>query len=322
MRSKQLTLLVGIHTRSDGGIVHSAEAADAIGYMDTLLMQCHLPHVNPLDATGNPITRWHHRQGKYAITLQSGTVSISTDDILSPPPYVGLPFGSHARLFLAAIMRYAKRYKQRNVPLGSGPTMFAKQMGLVEGGFQSRSVADQALRIATSLWQFGLQNSDGTVQQMNTLLCDEFNAVVNKERTAGRWTLATWPTEIVLSHAVYDRLIDHGAPYEIDALKALSGNPRAMDMYCFFATRLFRIPHNKPLVMSFVEFAKNFDQSRGPVNPDKLLPATRKALQQALSAYPQAAQSVSIERDATRIGRPAMITMRYAAPAIPLRMIP
>lgn len=318
MHSKsRLQRITAINQTFDGARADSARELDVIGYLDGLLTQCHLPIRDQRDANGDPLTRWHRVSGRYAITIQSGTASVALPNG-EMPPYAGIPYGSHARLFLAAVMRHARRYKTRTIPLQGGATRFAEHIGLSVGGEQLQSLADQAVRIATSIWQFGHKKDDGAFHQINTLLCDEFNATINPERGPhGRWSLAAWPTELILSQSVYDRLLQHGTPFDIRALQSLSGNPRAMDIYTFLVSRLWRLPRSKPWRIPLAQFASYFDQATLP-DRERMINATRHALQQALAVYPQAADSVSIERDTTVKGRPLCITLKSAKPAVPL----
>ncbi len=292
---------------------------DRIGYLDSLLAQVHLPHRNPILADGQPAHSWHRSNGRYTITIHAGTPAATSGPGDGPPPPAGIPYGAYARLLVAALTCYAKQHRTRTIPMLATPSAFAHRLGLISGGAQLQSIADQVIRIATSIWYLGEQTDDGDLHQVNALLCEGFNAVVQRcpDGSTGRWRLTAWPRELTLSASIYDRIIQHGVPIDMRAFHALSNNARAMDIYAFFVSRLYLIQNTKPVRMSLYDFGMLFEQSPAP-NRELLLKNTRHAINQALTCYPQAAQSITITRSPHEHGRPAYITLRAARPAIPL----
>lgn len=314
-KKKQLQRIAGIRHDAGNGTHRGMET---LGYLDSLLAQVHLPHRNPVDADGRPAHSWHRSAGRYTITIHAGAPAAADTASEDSTPHAGIPYGAHARLMIAALTRYAKQHKTRTIPMPETPSAFAHQLGLVSGGVQLQLIADQVIRIATSIWYFGEVTDEGAYHQVNTLLCDGFNAAVQRTPgDTGRWRFTAWPRELTLSQPVYDRIIQHGVPIDMRAFQVLSNNARAMDIYAFFVSRLYLIQNAKPVRMSLYDFGMLFEQSP---NPDRelLLKNTRNAITQALACYPQAAQSVVIDRNPYEQGRPAYITLRAARPAIPI----
>ncbi|PIV32674.1 MAG: hypothetical protein COS34_11885 [Lysobacterales bacterium CG02_land_8_20_14_3_00_62_12] len=317
--SRRIAAAAAIATADNTGDLQSPYATDDVGFMDSLMMQCALPYREVKDpATGSLADRWYRKNGRVTVMIEAGSV-LTTHGM---PERAGLPCGAHARLIVAHLMRYAKRYKTRAVPMGNSMNSFCRDYGIGATGGERGTVTSlrrQAVRIAVAAWRTAVVSPDGLVTQTQSFLCDDFalqlSPLLHTEPATTKRSLRTnhWPSHVTLSQVTFDRLMDHAVPYDFRALAALSRNPRAMDIYSYLVQRLPRIRH--PVTLLFDDFAHQFTQD--PTSNRRLMmDATKVALQQALAVYPAAQNAIRITRESTGIVRRTHIRMCYARSAI------
>lgn len=273
-------------------VLRATELPDVIGYLDPLLLQCAMPY-RPLE--GNPTT-WRRESSHFAVEMVKHPAIKGSA--------AGVPYGAYGRLLIAALLRIARATRSPTVPLEGGARRLLQQLGVSIGGEQLRAIQDQAARVATVDWRIFARKPDGAGWCYLGSLLDGIQHAHD----------GAWPTAFTLSPFVYDRLVEHSAPIDMQALQSLSGSARAMDIYCFLACQLYRIPIGKPMRMPLIEFAALFEYNLD-AERENLLKTTHKALQRAVAAYPQAVASVSVERDQRAQGRPMYVTLRSAKPA-------
>jgi hypothetical protein len=149
--------------------------------------------------------------------------------------FVGVPFGSHARLILLYLQTEALRTGSREVELGSSMRAWLARVGIPPGGTTGKSVRDQAERISRCKLTFditaGVRNY-GLVQQ--TIVDKALFIEADEGTRQGRLSLET----AKLSEGFFEQLQKHPVPLEEAAIKALSNNAPALDVYLWLAYRL------------------------------------------------------------------------------------
>lgn len=105
--------------------------------------QCALPHKRVADDAP-----WGIASEKIKLMVEPGRRQIVDADGGNAFEFVGVPFGSHARLILLYLQTEALRTSRREVELGGAMRGWLARVGIPPGGMSGKSVRDQAERIS------------------------------------------------------------------------------------------------------------------------------------------------------------------------------
>lgn len=279
-------------------------AVNPRGHLHALLTQCPLPYRDPK----SPV--WSLVNGRYTIIIAGGYVAGPNGTAIA----LGVPYGSRARLLLAHIQTYAVRHRTPVIPVGASFSGFVKSLGFrVSGGANGslNAFREQTLRLAASSWTFASANPETeTVDNHFARLMGGIELFYRRE--TGELRLSKWPREIHLTDAFYEHLREHACPFDLIAYSQLSSNARAMDIYCWLAHRLRRIPRDRPLVLTVAQLAQQFAIGVHPgTHAGSHILA---ALDLALSVYPWA--RVTRERVCQGRSRVWRVTFAHSLPPI------
>lgn len=226
-RGKQGALLAGL----DRAIVEVAanylsDEDTGLGFAYSGWAQCALPHKKLADDA-----HWGITSEKVRLVVEPGRRPLEGSDNLE---WIGVPYGSHARLILLYLQTEALRTQSREVELGRSLREWLGKLGISVGGMTGRSVRDQAERISRCRLTFHLSGTGGS-GLVNQNIVDRalFIEETIGERQ-GRLSLET----AKLSEGFFDQLRKHPVPLEEAAIKALSNNAPALDAYLWLAYRL------------------------------------------------------------------------------------
>ncbi len=220
----------------DRGVVEAAAAYMAdedtgLGFAYSGWAQCALPHKRlPDDAA------WGIVSERVKLAVEPGRRQVVGPGGESSFEFVGVPFGSHARLILLYLQTEALRTGSREVELGNSMRSWLGRVGIPAGGMSGKSVRDQAERISRCKLTFDIATggkTSGLVQQtiVDKALFLEADAQGGRQ---GRLSLET----AKLSEGFFEQLQRHPVPLEEAAIKALSNNAPALDVYLWLAYRL------------------------------------------------------------------------------------
>ncbi|MGB7548025.1 MAG: replication protein RepA [Terracidiphilus sp.] len=192
---------------------------------------------------------------------------------------VGVPFGSRARLILIYLQTEALRTGKSEVELGRSLRQWFIRMGISMCGKNVAAVRDQAERISRCRlsFQFTTGKRVGLVQQniVETAMFVEDDDV----RQGSLFT-----EKARLSDSFFRELQKHPMPIEDAAIKALSNNSQAIDIYCWLAYRLHVLKGPTPI--SWQAAKQQFGQSVG-----RMIDFRRRFLPNlalAMAVYPDA----------------------------------
>lgn len=187
-----------------------------------------------------PYETWEQRSGKFVLYI---TPQPFPDPQTGDKSYSGLPFGPKARVLLANLNTIAIQNQSRTIQIANNPSKFLKEIGLSDGGNQMAVIQDQMHRLANCV--------------LRTFYLDEQEETGETVPIVTRTKRNQWTSEITLSQEYFKHLSDHPVPLAKTHLAALSNNATALDLYCFLAHRLYRIPINKP---QFLTWKTIYDQ--------------------------------------------------------------
>ena len=248
--------------------VLAAEEQTDIAFQHSLLCQVGLPRSR---VDGEHFLR---QSGDAWLNIQAGYLDIGYGPALQPLPYGALP-----RLALAWISTHAVRNHTPEIPIGNSAAEFLRLMDMDPDGRRYRTLRKQMHALAACQLQMGFRG-----RTVNAQPIEQFDAwVANDDHQ-----LALWPGVLRLSDSFYRLLTEHPVPVDNHALLALKGSALAIDIYCWLASRLYRI-EGQPVTVRWHQLREQFGQEFHGRNATKnfkkkFVPALNKAL----AVYPKA----------------------------------
>lgn len=197
-----------------------------LGFAYSGWAQCALPHKKLADDA-----HWGITSEKVRLVVEPGRRPVEGTEELE---WIGVPYGSHARLILLYLQTEALRTQSREVELGRSLREWLGKLGISVGGMTGRSVRDQAERISRCRLTFHLSGI-GASGLVNQNIVDR--ALFIEESGGGRQGRLNLETA-KLSEGFFEQLKKHPVPLEEAAIKALSNNAPALDAYLWLAYRL------------------------------------------------------------------------------------
>jgi Plasmid encoded RepA protein len=162
-----------------------------LGFVYSGWAQCALPHRRLADEKP-----WQIVSERVRLVVEPGRRpgGENGDDL----EFLGVPYGSHARLILLFLQTEALRTGLREVELGRSMRQWLERMGVAWGGTSGRSVRDQAERISRCRLTFHLHGAAG-----KTGLVEILSPSNRSETWTNVWAYTTIPSvqEILVLHS-------------------------------------------------------------------------------------------------------------------------
>lgn len=259
----------------------------SLGFAFSGWAQCALPHRKLA-----PEARWEIGGERVRLVVEPGLRPSEND---GPMEHVGVPYGSVARLILLYLQTEALRRNSREVELGGSLRQWLTRIGASIGGSNARAVRDQAERISRCRLTFHIQGS-GKVGLVNQSIVDRALFIEDPREKQGRLSLET----AKLSEGFFDQLKKHPVPLEESAIKSISNNPAALDVYLWLAYRLHVLTSDKLITWKALK-------SQFGVGYKELFhfkPRFTQALHLATAVYPAAKVEVLDEGIVLKPSRP------------------
>jgi hypothetical protein len=201
--------------------------------------------------------------------------------------HIGVPYGSVARLILLFLQTEALKNNSREVELGGSLRQWLAKIGASIGGSNAKAVRDQAERISRCRLTFHIHGS-GRVGLVNQSIVDRALFIDSGSmQKQGRLSLET----AKLSEGFFDQLKRHPVPIEEAAIKAISNNPAALDVYLWLAYRLHVLSGDK--LVTWKALKGQFGVSYRHLHHFK--PRFVQALELATAVYPDARLGIQEE---------------------------
>lgn len=262
----------------EAAAAYLASEENEIGFLYSGWAQAALPHRRlPDDEI------WQFETDRVTLLVQPGARPGK------PPIQIGVPYGSRARLILLYLQSEALRTGSREIELGRSMNHWLSRLGIPLGGQSVKDVRDQAERISRCRMSFQIMqgNKSGLVNQS---IMDTAMFVEEETGGSGRMLLET----ATLSQMFFDQLKKHPVPIEEAAVKQISNNSLALDVYCWLAYRLHVLTAATPVTWKALhaQFGQSFARR------DHFRQQFKHTLELALSVYPAAKVEIN-ERGVT-----------------------
>ena len=235
----------------EAAAAYLADEDTGIGFLYSGWCQAALPHRRLADDQ-----EWQIRSDHVNMVVQPG---LRTSN--SGPAYrVGVPYGSRARLIMIYVQSEALRTQSREVSLGRSMNQWLHRMGIPLGGKSIHSIKDQAERISRCSFTFdGKGAKAGGIARMTIF---DRALFAEADDIPGQGNL--FPQVAKLSEQFFQQLTDHPVPLEEAAVRAISNNSMALDLYAWLAYRLHVLKAPTPVSWTALkgQFGAGFDSMR------------------------------------------------------------
>lgn len=213
--------------------------------------------------------------------------------------WIGVPYGSVARLILLYLQTEAIRTSNPEIELGRSMHAWLSRMGIPGGGKNYKLVSEQSRRISACRLTF-LTEVPGAEFRQNGAFVQ--NAITLTAPTDTRQK-TLWQDRVRLDDGFWRSLREHPVPVREEAVRAIGARSLALDVYIWLAYRLHSLTRPTPVTWTALhgQFGAGFKAVR------QLKPTFREALTLALAVYPEA----RVDLDA------AGVMLHPSAPAVP-----
>jgi Plasmid encoded RepA protein len=203
---------------------YMADEDNGIGFVYSGWAQAALPHRRLKDDQ-----TWQINSDHVKLLIEPGRRATEIGD----PIWVGVPYGSRARLIMLYLQTEALRTNSREIELGKSLRNWLSRLGIPIGGKSLKDVREQAERISRCRLTFHVQAA-GRAGLVNQNIMDTAMFVDGADPAQGSLFLET----AKLSETFYEQLRKHPVPLEEAAIRAINNNSMALDLYCWLAYRL------------------------------------------------------------------------------------
>ncbi len=219
---------IGDRRAVEAAIAYMSDEETGVGFLYSGWCQAALPHKKLADDAV-----WKVQTERVTLMVEPGRRNFVGD----ATAFIGVPYGSRARLILLYLQSEALRTNSRDIELGRSLHAWLVKLGIPVGGKSFRDVREQADRLSRCRLTFHVQQG-GRAGLLNQNIVDAAMFVDDGSSPQGSLFVDT----ARLSETFFEQLRRHPVPLEESAIRALSNNSQALDVYCWLAYRLHVLP--------------------------------------------------------------------------------
>ena len=221
-------------------LVSASEADADLGFMARTMALCSLPRTNP----GNRL-RYVRVNGPYTLVMNAGGLH-------------KLPYGNLPRLILAWVSTEAVRTQSREIVLGKSFSEFMRTLGIYSSGGRDRTrLRNQMDRLFNASVRLTYEDERGK-QFIASHIADRGEFWWD-ERKPDECSL--WDSKIRLGEDLFNEIIQHPVPLNMNALNALKRSALGLDLYLWLNYRNFAL--RAPLRLSWPTLYRQFGTDPG-----------------------------------------------------------
>ena len=204
---------------SNDNLDEASEGDPDVGFMARLMKLCSLPRTNP----GNR-KEYIRKNGPYTLVM---TAMLGAK----------LPYGNLPRLLMAWMCTEAVRTRNRDLVLGRSLFDFMEKLGMNPVGAGRTRLRDQMHRIFNVAVGLVYEDDQGEASMRGVVTA----------RTELWWDPkrpdepSLWESKIQLGQELFDEIIRHPVPIDMNTLKALKRSPLGLDLYLWLTYRVFTL---------------------------------------------------------------------------------
>ena len=218
----------------EAAIGYMSDEEAGIGFLYSGWCQAALPHKRLADDQV-----WKTTTERVTLVVEPGRRNLAGQGMA----WVGVPYGSRARLILLYLQSEALRTRSRDIELGRSLHAWLGRLGIPIGGKSFKDVREQADRLSRCRLTFHLQAGAGRSGLVNQNIVDAAMFVEDGGHAgSGQEQGSLFIETARLSETFFEQLKKHPVPLEEAAIRAISNNSQALDVYCWLAYRLHVLP--------------------------------------------------------------------------------
>jgi hypothetical protein len=225
------------------------DAPDDLLFQHSVLTQTHLPAKRPPE----DVLSWHRQQGRAVLLIEAGKAYHTTRQEWVQ---LGLPFGPKARLILMHLNSEAIRTQSPLISAGSSLTSFVRRIQRHDPtGPEIRAFKEQLSRLASATVRLAITEGERAMQ-VDTKIIGAFDLWFPRDENQR----VLWPGTVRLSLDYFESLSRYAVPLDERAIAALAHSALALDVYCWLAQRLHRIPQGRGQLVPWASLYEQFGQ--------------------------------------------------------------
>jgi hypothetical protein len=287
------------HRLVEAAALIAKEAAEEILFNHSTLCQTCLPHRAPPDNA----RVWQRRQGRAVLHVQAGAAYHPRTGAFVE---MGLPYGAVARLILMHLNTEAVRSQSPVVEVESSLTAFVRRVkDYPPNGEELRNFKEQLSRLAAATVRLAMDYAEDRAVQVDTKIVGGMDLWLEKDDRQR----VLWPATVRLSTDYFDSLSRHAVPLDERAIAGLANSAMALDLYCWLAQRLHRVPREAGQSVSWQALYEQFGQGYAQVRQFRAF--FLKQLAKVHALYKEARIAVT----------PYGLTLQQSPPPVPKRLV-
>jgi len=228
------------------------------GFMSRAFLLCALPHSKPPNMY---------------VTVSRGNIHMQISGNVWAG---GVPYGSLPRLMLAWLSTEVIRTKEQRLNLGRSLYEFTFKLGITVGGKQAALLQKQLLRLLLCSCLILTTVPGEELDFVNFPFVDNGKLWVMSKDGEKQFH---WGGEISLSKHVFDEMISHPVPIDLNALRALRHSPLAIDIYTWLTYRMSYLSSCPILSWETLHEQFGSEYARDRAFKAKFLPQLKSVLQ-------------------------------------------
>ena len=233
-------------------LVSASEADVDLGFMARTMALCSLPRTNP----GNRL-QYKRVNGPYTLIMTA------TGDHK-------LPYGNLPRLLMAWLSTEAVRTQSREISLGDSLAEFMRTLGIYNSGGQPQTrLRNQMDRLFNASVRLIYEDEHGK-QFIASHIADRGEFWWD-ERKPDEYSL--WDSKIELGEKLFNEIIQHPVPLDMNILAALKRSALGLDFYLWLVYRTFAL--RAPLRLSWPTLYRQFGTDPNKAEDNRTVQAFR-----------------------------------------------
>lgn len=282
-----------------------------IVFQHTAFCQTFLPYRNP----GDDVKKWARENGKTRLLVRGGYVE---DPDTKEDIYMGLPYGSKARIILSFINTTAIVSQSPKLVVADSMTKFiTDDLNLKNSGYNINQVKNQLARLAASSFEMVIPKRD---RRQQIIRCPSVVLSFDVWFPKDSDQRVIWDSELILNSQYFESLMEHAVPLDFEAIYRLKNNAQALDWYAWLSQRLHRIDHHKPDFISWKDLYDQFNQSdKVPMRRFKQI-VRNDILPLVIGCYPEARHSIEEVLTTKTAKQQKGLLFHHAKPPVPYRI--
>lgn len=219
---------------------------------------------------------WEKDSGIVKLYVEPGSLPMA-----SGMKQFGIPYGARARLILMYLQTRALQTGHPEIEIGANMHRWLDKLNIPVGGTAYKSVREQAHRLAACRMTFTWTQNGGSRFERANIVDGGFVFADSDEDLRQN---SFWQETVRLSPIFFRELIAHPVPIWEPAIKELSNNSLALDIYTWLSYRLHSL--KKPTPVAWTTLMSQFGSNYAAINSFRL--NFRNSIALALTVYPEA----------------------------------